>query len=143
MVGEPLHGGKAGEFYRIHLYREQMDRGEESAFRAEIYQPEVVLQRKCRSCGRRMKRQDEWHFHCQHAECKLWGRMVNVKPKRGVMKILTPKFDGTRVNEHVLDGVKHYDSIVLVMDRRYDRSTLDTIHRTAGGLADILGLKIK
>jgi len=142
---EPLHGGKVSEFYRIRLRRDdKIEGGEDESFRAELFQPEQVNQRFCPRCHQRMKRQDEWHMSCRQDDCKNFGKLVSVKPKRGVIRILVPRINpfNNSQNTHRIDGVKFCDSIVLVLDRRYGRPVLDSVYRTAGLLADMIGIRI-
>ena len=48
---KPIPRWKVSEFLRIHLQRMQLERGEQSAFMAEVFQPHRVGPKPCPKCN--------------------------------------------------------------------------------------------
>jgi len=127
---------KVSEFLRIHLQRHQLERGEGEAFQPEIFQPHRVGPKPCPKCNLVMAPMAESWSRCQNAKCENVGRRVIHGPLIGVINVLTWQ-------DSVVGTTAHGEEIIafcgLVLDRRYDETTLAAVYRTAEILGESIG----
>lgn len=133
---EPVARWKVSEFLRIHLQRHQLERGEGEAFQADIFQPHRVGPKPCPKCERLMTPVSSAWSKCHNAKCENVGRRVIHGPLIGVINVLT-------WTDSVVGHTEHGEEIIafcgLVMDRRYDETTLAAVYRTAEILGESIG----
>lgn len=134
---EPLRLVDATNFYRIALRREHLEKGEGDFFKPEMFQPSRSAVGSCSLCKSPLHRVGEWHKVCRKPGCRNFNKPDLTRPARGVIQVVVPP-DWVRV----LDGVACCDSLLLVLDRRYDTATLQAVYRTAGALCEMMGWKL-
>ena len=132
---KPIPRWKVSEFLRIHLQRMQLERGEQSAFMAEVFQPHRVGPKPCPRCGNTMQPMSESWSKCNCAGCELFQKRVMHGPLIGVINVLTWT---DSVTGHTETGEELVRNCGLVLDRRYDETTLAAVYRTAEALAENL-----
>lgn len=137
---EPVPRWKVSEFLRIHLQRHQLERGEGEAFQPEIFQPHRVGPKRCPKCDRVMSPLSTAFSKCHNAKCEIFGKRVIHGPLIGVINVLT-------WTDSVVETTEHEEEIIkfcgLVMDRRYDATTLAAVYRTAEILGESIGASLE
>lgn len=136
---EPIPKGQAPEFLRIHMTPAMLAGGEQDYYRVALSQPHKAQPRRCSGCKGQMQQLGVWDFTCRNPACRNFGRVLNGRPLRGVVRVLYAP-DWVQVRE---DGVKVLTDLVLVLDRRYRENVLAAVYRTAGQLAEMKGWRIK
>ena len=133
---EPVPRYVVSEFLRIHLQQMQLERGEQSAYMASVFQPHRVGPKPCPRCGNIMRPVAEAWSVCECAGCEIFQRRVMHGPLIGVINVLTWT---DSVVGHTESGEELVKNCGLVLDRRYDETTLAAVYRTAEALAEFLG----
>ncbi len=132
---EPLPRYVVSQFLRIHLQRVQLERGEASAYLPEVFQPHRVGPKPCPKCANMMHPMSESWSKCANPACELFTKRVMHGPLIGVVNVLTWT---DSVVGHTATGEELVKNCGLVMDRRYDETTLAAVYRTAEALAEFL-----
>lgn len=132
---QPLPRYVLSEFLRIHLQRIQLERGEQSAFMPEVFQPHRVGPKPCPKCGNMMQPMSESWSKCNCPSCEIFQRRVMHGPLIGVVNVLTWT---DSVVGHTPTGEELVKNCGLVLDRRYSETTLAAVYRTAEALAEFL-----
>lgn len=155
---EPIEARGINEFFRIGLFPVQLaagesDRGEETFYQAEIFQPHRAGIRKCSGCGGINERESVAVSICRNAKCELFRRKVQDGPVRGVIDVSAPAdmlIDGgevpLRTRKGRIVGTRRRTltrGALLVLDRRYPQEVLAAVFRSAHELAELKGWKIK
>jgi hypothetical protein len=135
---KPVFKSHALEFMRIHLTAAMLSGGEGDFYQAELFAKERMLKQECPRCRRPERPLSTWLWVCVNPQCSRFQAKHDVKPPRGVVQVLIPS-DAISVR----DGIEHMDKCVLVLDRRYRQNVLAAVYRTAGNLADEIGVKIR
>lgn len=139
---EPVSRLFAPEFYRIQLTERMKECGEGTFYQAELHQPRhTPAYNQCARCGQKMSQVGLTTMRCTTMfprKCELYGRPQDRTPRRGVVGILIPS------DRIVTDAGRGEltDTIVLVLDRRYQDEVLASVYRTAGLVCDQYGWKL-
>jgi hypothetical protein len=137
---EPVPRYVVSEFLRIHLQRVQLERGEQDSYMANVFQPHRVGPKPCPKCGNIMRPVSEAWSVCECAGCEIFRRRVMHGPLIGVINVLTWT---DSVVGHTATGEELVKNCGLVLDRRYDETTLAAVYRTAEALAEHLGRNLE
>lgn len=146
--GEAISRQWVGDFYRIQLHPEMMQKAEDKFHSATIWQPQRTGVKRCGSCGQKMVQTSPVFHVCENRRCELSRRPQNVGPVRGVVRVLITDDFVERVEEvksQRADGsirveqIEFVDKVALILDRRYEDSVRIAIHRAAKDLAAIYG----
>ena len=132
---KPVPRYRVSEFLRIHLQRMQLEKGEYSSYMPEVFQPHRVGPKPCPKCGNIMQPMSESWSKCNCAGCEIFQRRVMHGPLIGVINVLTWT---DSVVGHTETGEELVQNCGLVLDRRYDETTLAAVYRTAEALAENL-----
>lgn len=132
---EPIPKHLAWEFYAIRLTRHMLAVGEASPFRVSVTQPRLARAPRCGGCRGEMRRLDAEHWRCVSPACDSRRVRLIHKPSRGVVQVVVPPA------AEVFPGL--ITLVILILDRRYPEKVLAEVYRTAGTLAEILGVGIR
>ena len=124
------------EFLRIHLQQIHLQDGEQQSYMAEVFQPHRVGPKRCPKCNQFMHQVSESWSKCRNASCQIFDKRVMHGPLVGVVNVLI--FDDFVVGKDER-GRELINACLLVLDRRYNETTLAAVYRTAEALAESLG----
>jgi hypothetical protein len=142
----PISTALMEHFTRIHLTRGMKAGGEQSFYRAEVFQSHRTGRKNCPRCHHAMPRTSLTTYRCQNRACKNYGLTVVGGPRRGVIRVdICPEFVVRRETcshrgrefERVL-----VDRCLLVLDRRYREEVLSSVYRTAGEMCEMMGWEL-
>lgn len=141
---EPISLYHKDEFLRIRLTRMQLDNGEQDFYIPHLIQSYRTGTKPCRMCWQPMQKISVTQQICRTRVCRNFGRIQEVGPLRGVVKV------GTRIrnangdellNLRLPDGM--IEGCLLILDRRYSEQVLAEVWRTAGWICDEMGWKLR
>lgn len=156
---DPIDKRKASHFYRIglteiHLSKGENDRGDESFFQPEIFQPQRCGPKICEGCGGLNEPRSMTVSICRNPACGFVGREIVDGPVRGVIRVDCPadyvaetirKNPRDRFGRILADQIEIVltRGVVLILDRRYPESVVAAVWRTAKALGEMYGWKIE
>lgn len=141
--GEHIPLYRKDEFLRIRLTRMQLNSGEDEFYIPHLMQRHRTGTKPCRMCWQPMTSVTASQQVCRTRGCRNYGRIQEVGPLRGVVKV------GTRIrnaNGDVLLNLRLPDGMIegclLILDRRYSEQVLAEVYRTAGWICDEQGWRL-
>ena len=155
---EPIDARGVNEFHRIglreqHLQRGEHDKGEDTFYMAEVFQPHRAGVKHCPACNGINRQRSETVSICENAQCSLFSRPNQDGPLRGVVQILIPS--DFLIEGDMIPAVNRKGQVIgqrrrrltrgalLVLDRRYPQEVLAAVFRSAKELAELHGWKTK